>query len=469
MTTNRDDRVLPERNRFPTQDRIQAIYRPLHREFTDFNQIRPGSSLNTRRFETKRFFNELEAGILGGLFTQKESSENGLAQIDNIRDIMEINYFQHIVDKHLEGIVAENLMLEGELSEEQEQLKKKYEISIKEQLRRAVRWRLTNGVGILAVRMGEDGPYIDAVNPEHYFEVRLNQYTYKVEGHLIAVPFESNPNIRPNNSVPFFDRLHVTFFDRARGINVVRIFRYNKGYINGQIGSDMKSDFIDIQVFGMDLLDSLFPKLIDPVKNILIKETLRNKVLNENASPKIIPPIGVSPQSAKKGFKDRFLRRGSDPRASEWNNFSTDPVFIPYVENQIQELRETILQFAHLPPGSINFDGLKGESGASKQEQKTMLTTLQRDIQNEIVSIMPDIFMSMGFGDINVRFPSDPYVSQTVREANARQDFISDAITRNELRHILGYGPALIDGDKYYSELKQSQDRGNNNGEIPSK
>ena len=423
---------------------IGSLYYPLQREFTTFNSIRPGQTLNTIRTYTKKFYNALYAGQLYGLFTQEASDENGLSQINNIRDIMKINYFELIVDKHFDGIFSDRPIFEGKLSERQkDMLDNGLEVAVNEQAKRAVKWRLLNGTGVYAVRMGEAGPYPEAINPEHYFEARLNHYTNKVAAHLIAIPFESSPQNRVNNSTPVYDRVRIVYFDRDRGINAVRIFQYNhSGYIGGQIGPDQVSDFIDIRTFGTDIIDSVIPPLVDPVKTILIRHTHRNKILSQNASPYVVPPSGVSVNSASDQLKGRVLRRGTGGpnQSNDWEHFSANPDSLPYVENQIRELNEIILQLGKLPSGSINFDGLKGESGTSKQEQKTMLTTTERDIQNELIMILPDIYNSLGLGKVEMRFKADPYVSQKQREESLRADFQMGIISLEEIRNELGYG-----------------------------
>ena len=155
-------------------------------ELTSYDVIKSGLAWTWNRLSKEKEWECYYEGEFGSLYSGPKTVESGLAILENPNDISTTNYFAVCTDFFVDAIFAESPEFVSETAARQSFIDEVRGTLLKE-LTDAVRWRTIKGRGVLLV----DSLGLRAIDPSHYFPLKLNFSPTNTAAHLLAYPYVS--------------------------------------------------------------------------------------------------------------------------------------------------------------------------------------------------------------------------------------------------------------------------------------
>lgn len=419
-------------------------------ELTSYEIIKSGLAWTWNRLTKEKEWECYYEGEFESLYGGPKTVESGLAVLENPNDISTTNFFAVCSDFYVDAIFAESPEFVSEIPARQAFIDEVTPVLIKE-LTDAVRWRTIKGRGVLLI----DSLGLRAIDPSHYFPLKLNFSVSNTAAHLLAYPYVSGmqQNVNNANTVLTDDRIRLVYYDPNGLSGTVRNDYEDRRFSGQGIGEIIDSGNADIRAlitFGDGPKASYYGNAVDLVKDFSVRKAIVARILNRHGNPHLIAPDQTDKQ-LKVDDRGSVLFRDMNGQGYEYLTFdgqmSAQFELLKGQESQIYTL-------LGIPPVALGEDVGRGESGRARE--RLMFSALARitRLRHNVEQAVPAILDAMGApaGDTAVVWQGDPLSTQEQRAASAERQFAAGLISRDEARRTLGYEETPEEGTEFSTQ-----------------
>ena len=385
------------------------------RELTSFKDIKSGLTWNWPDIPLERDYQNYAEGKLGGMFSAQPSIENGLALIENKEDIAAVNYLGVCVDFYRDAMFAEWPVITSE-SPERLAFIESVMSSLMDQLQRALQWRVIKGRAVLMV----DSRGVHAVDPSFYQPVRAEYDRDETIAHLLAYTYADESVAGQTGVVSTQQtdtRIRFVFFERGQPATYA-VHKF-AGWTVGELLESGPVDLREMVVFGRGLKDSFFVDAVPLVRELAIRRTIMDKIMNRFGAPHLVAPNNA-PSDFKLDPAGSLLRRDNTGGGYEYLTFDAD---LAVQKQRAEAITDEIYTLLGIPPVALGVNAGRGESGAARDRLMFAALAKVGRLRRAVDGVIPLLLDALNApaGDTKIVWPRAPLATYEEKVAQVVQ------------------------------------------------
>ena len=377
-------------------------------ELTSLDQVGRGFIWNWKRIQDEKFWENLYYRRYDELFDGPPTIDNGYSIVDR-DNIIGISIFSSISQFYWDSILGERPTITSTAEDRQTWLDENLE-TIFHALDKAVEYWSYKGRAILLVT--EDNQVMP-IDSSFYFPIKDPMNRDKTIAHLLAyLWYQQEPNSVFNKNPGMDNRITLIKFDPATG-TATRDTHEMHGNTIGPLLESLPADTKAINVMGDG--NSFYPAIVPPARNIMIRFSALNRVLNKHTSPHLVKPtqFEFDPTTGK----PKKLNPNGDVIIEPGTANSQEMYYLVWDGNLessydfIDKMQDYIHLTTGVPPVVFGIDVGKGESGASRDRLMFSAMAKVRRDRREIETLIKDTIMALDApeGDLQFSWVTDPF------------------------------------------------------------
>lgn len=448
--------------------RLSQLYEPYF--LWDYRQADTGSyQLGGERKGQENDWDDWYHGRFARLFSGTANEFNGLELVDAERQSpISINLFRVDSDFYQWAVLNERPIIEGESEADKEWITEHSE-ALFHAIDRGIRyWTIYDRLVFLL-----EGGRLIAVDPRFYWPIRAQWDDELTLGHLIAYPYWQRPANESPALVPHYrqaNRMRQVRYAKGDvlgfpAINEVSEWEYWGAYewTGGRVGNKLSAMAGAVEgVWAYGEGNSLYCKQASVVRQIMLRATGRNLVMNRNTFPNMVQARGAQAASQYQTNPDGSYLVGADGlplQRPNWNprgniffvdaKADVEPHFVEYAGLAAEQHTEgeVLMMYWHfltgVPPSALGGGGSgQGESGAARMQLMFTAQAYARAARRIIETLLKEVIPAMGGpARPTVRWVMDPMESIMTLYQTALMLHEAGGIDTDELRGVFGWAP----------------------------
>ena len=350
------------------------------------SDIREGALWQFPEKAQQAAFHSIYAGDMAPLFKDTPTDVNGLALIENKNDIIDINFFRVTTEFTVNALFSEPPV--------------GIPLALVPYLSSATRWASITGVGVLVSEPG----LVYSVPSTCWYPLHAEGAPTNA-GSVLAFFYHTGEGdtltrMRFPNTVDIY--VHMP----DEGINEKRTYAFNQQSL-GVLRDTSPISVSAITTFGQGFSD--YVDLVSIVRELMIRLTLRAKLLNRHSSPHLMGPVGIDGEPPTYDPKGMFLPI-VDPEIAPYAYLTWDSGEVAD-QGHVDNLMNALHIASGVPASAFGLVRGGSQSGISRERQMAASIHRINRYRRMTEMALAEAMTAASMPVTNLEWASDPFAS----------------------------------------------------------